>query len=104
MSASSNAMFAIIHLLATFIADLFKPPRRLEVENLFLRHHLLVARHRGVAVRSRHVAVRHRGVVAARRTHVAMDRPAATAPNFTAVVSPVRPGARTPLALPKIKS
>ena len=29
-------MFAIIHLLATFIADLFKPPRRLEVENLFL--------------------------------------------------------------------
>src|SRR5262249_42063618 len=30
--------FAIIHLLATFIADLFKSPRRLEVENLFLRH------------------------------------------------------------------
>jgi len=30
-------MFAIIHLLATFIADLFKSPRRLEVENLFLR-------------------------------------------------------------------
>src|ERR1700738_3830167 len=36
ISASSDAMFAIIHLLATFIADLFKPPRRLEVENLFL--------------------------------------------------------------------
>src|SRR2546430_2845330 len=36
-------MFAIIHLLATFIADLFKPPRRLEVENLFLRHQLNVA-------------------------------------------------------------
>jgi hypothetical protein len=33
-------MFAIIHLLATFIADLFKSPRRLEVENLFLRHQL----------------------------------------------------------------
>src|SRR5262249_14322617 len=31
-------MFAVIHLLATFIADLFKPRRRLEVENLFLRH------------------------------------------------------------------
>jgi hypothetical protein len=30
-------MFAIIYLLATFIADLFKPPLRLEVENLFLR-------------------------------------------------------------------
>src|SRR5258706_10675485 len=30
-------MFAIIHLLATFTADLFKSPRRLEVENLFLR-------------------------------------------------------------------
>src|SRR5207245_7961711 len=36
-------MFAIIHLLATFIADLFKSPRRLEVENLFLRPQLNVA-------------------------------------------------------------
>jgi Integrase core domain len=36
-------MFAIIHLLGTFIADLFKPPRRLEVENLFLRHQLNIA-------------------------------------------------------------
>src|SRR5207253_11124764 len=36
-------MFAIICLLATFIADLFKSPRRLEVENLFLRHQLNVA-------------------------------------------------------------
>src|ERR1700757_4004034 len=36
-------MFAIIHLLATFIADLFKPPCRLEVENLFLRHQLNIA-------------------------------------------------------------
>src|SRR2546422_1897457 len=35
-------MFAIIHLLATFIADLFKSRRRLEVENLFLRHQLNV--------------------------------------------------------------
>src|SRR6266511_1659288 len=33
-------MFAIIHLLATFIADLFKSRRRIEVENLFLRHQL----------------------------------------------------------------
>src|SRR5262249_58368926 len=41
--ASSHAMFAVIHLLATFIADLFKPRRRLEVENLFLRHQLNVA-------------------------------------------------------------
>ena len=36
-------MFAIIHLLATFIADLSKSPRRLEVENLFLRHQLSIA-------------------------------------------------------------
>ncbi len=36
-------MDAIIYLLATFIADLFKPPRRLEVENLFLRHQLNIA-------------------------------------------------------------
>jgi hypothetical protein len=36
-------MFAIIHFLATFIADLFKSRRRLEVENLFLRHQLNIA-------------------------------------------------------------
>jgi len=36
-------MFAIIYLLAAFIADLFKPPRRLEVENLFLCHQLNIA-------------------------------------------------------------
>jgi transposase InsO family protein len=36
-------MFAIIRLLATFIAGLFKSRRRLEVENLFLRHQLNVA-------------------------------------------------------------
>jgi hypothetical protein len=36
-------MFAIIYLLAAFIADLFKPSRRLEVENLFLRHQLNIA-------------------------------------------------------------
>jgi hypothetical protein len=39
-------MFAIIQLLATFIADLFKSPRRLEVENLFLRYQLNVAMRR----------------------------------------------------------
>jgi hypothetical protein len=33
-------MLAIIYLLGTFIADLFKSRRRLEVENLFLRHQL----------------------------------------------------------------
>jgi hypothetical protein len=33
-----DAMFAIIYLLGTFIADLFKSRRRLEIENLFLRH------------------------------------------------------------------
>ena len=36
-------MFAIIHLLGTFIADLLKSRRRLEVENLFLRHQLNIA-------------------------------------------------------------
>jgi hypothetical protein len=36
-------MFAIIHLLATFMADLFKSRHRLEVENLFLRHQLNIA-------------------------------------------------------------
>jgi|SRR5260221_13404866 hypothetical protein len=33
-------MDAIIYLLGTFIADLLKSRRRLEVENLFLRHQL----------------------------------------------------------------
>jgi len=36
-------MFALFQLLGTFVADLFKPQRRLEVENLFLRHQLNIA-------------------------------------------------------------
>ena len=41
--ATSYAMLAILHLLAMFVADLFKPRRQLEVENLFLRHQLNIA-------------------------------------------------------------
>ena len=40
-------MFAILHLLGTFVANLFKSRRRLEVENLFLRHQLNIALRRG---------------------------------------------------------
>src|SRR5882724_9529210 len=36
-------MFAILHSLAMFVIDIFKSPRRLEVENLFLRHQLSIA-------------------------------------------------------------
>src|SRR5256884_1307477 len=36
-------MFAILHSLAMFVIDLFKAPRRLEAENLFLRHQLSIA-------------------------------------------------------------
>src|ERR1700737_1156533 len=36
-------MLAILHLLGTFIANLFTSRRRLEVENLFLRHQLNIA-------------------------------------------------------------
>jgi hypothetical protein len=36
-------MFALLHSLAMFGVDLFKPPRRLEAENLFLRHQLSIA-------------------------------------------------------------
>jgi transposase InsO family protein len=36
-------MFAIVHLLGTYVANLFKSRRRLEVENLFLRHQLNIA-------------------------------------------------------------
>ena len=36
-------MLAIHHLLAMFVVDLFKSRRRLEAENLFLRHQLTIA-------------------------------------------------------------
>jgi transposase InsO family protein len=36
-------MFAILHSLAMFVIDFFKAPRRLEAENLFLRHQLSIA-------------------------------------------------------------
>ena len=40
-------MVAILRLIATFIANLFKSRRRLEAENLFLRHQLdIVVRRR----------------------------------------------------------
>ena len=42
-SASSHTMFAIGRLLATSVANLFKSRRRLEAENLFLRHQLNIA-------------------------------------------------------------
>jgi hypothetical protein len=36
-------MFAILHTVGIFVIDLFKPRRRLEAENLFLRHQLNIA-------------------------------------------------------------
>jgi hypothetical protein len=36
-------MLAIVHLLGTYVANLFKSRRRLEAENLFLRHQLNIA-------------------------------------------------------------
>jgi hypothetical protein len=36
-------MFEFVHSLAMFAIDFFKPRRRLEVENLFLRHQLSIA-------------------------------------------------------------
>src|SRR5262245_22885373 len=36
-------MLAMLHLLGTFVGNLFKSRRRLEVENLFLRHQLNIA-------------------------------------------------------------
>jgi hypothetical protein len=33
-------MFAILHALGMFVADLFKSRSRVEAENLFLRHQL----------------------------------------------------------------
>ena len=40
ISASCCAMLAFLQLLGTFVANLFKSRRWLEVENLFLRHQL----------------------------------------------------------------
>jgi Homeodomain-like domain len=36
-------MFALLHSLAMFVIDFFKSPRRLEAENMFLRHQLSIA-------------------------------------------------------------
>ena len=36
-------MFTTLHLLVMFLADIFKSRRRLEAENLFLRHQLNTA-------------------------------------------------------------
>jgi len=41
--ASLKAMFAILHALGIFVADLFKSRSRLKAENLFLRHQLNIA-------------------------------------------------------------
>jgi hypothetical protein len=38
-----HSMLAIVHLLGTHLANLFKSRRRLEAENLFLRHQLNIA-------------------------------------------------------------
>jgi hypothetical protein len=36
-------MFAILHALGMFVADLFKSRSRLEAENFLLRHQLTIA-------------------------------------------------------------
>src|SRR5262245_28547467 len=36
-------MFALLHSLTMFVIDFLKSPRRLEAENLFLRHQLSIA-------------------------------------------------------------
>src|SRR6266571_7479331 len=36
-------MLSIVHLLGTYVANLFRSRRRLEAENLFLRHQLNIA-------------------------------------------------------------
>jgi transposase InsO family protein len=42
-------MFAILHALGMFVADMFKSRSRLEAENLFLRHQLAIALRRAPA-------------------------------------------------------
>jgi hypothetical protein len=43
MIASFGSMFAILHALGMFVADMFKSRCRLEAENLFLRYQLNIA-------------------------------------------------------------
>jgi hypothetical protein len=38
-----GSMFVILHALGMFVAGMFKSRRRLEAENLFLRHQLKIA-------------------------------------------------------------
>jgi len=42
-SSHDPAMLAVLHLLGKFVINLFRSRRRLEVENLFLRHQLNIA-------------------------------------------------------------
>jgi len=46
-------MIAMLHLLGTFVANLFKSQRPLELENLFLRHQLNIALRRAPHLRLR---------------------------------------------------
>jgi putative transposase len=46
-------MVAMLHLLGTFVANLFKSQRPLELENLFLRHQLNIALRRAPHLRLR---------------------------------------------------
>ena len=41
--SSLIAMFAILHALGIFVAELFKSKSRLEAENLLLRHQLALS-------------------------------------------------------------
>jgi len=54
-------MFAILHALGLFVVDLFKSRRRLEAENLFLRHQLNIALRR-ISPRRRRAAHAFSGV------------------------------------------
>ena len=47
--AIPDAMLAIVYLLGTYVANLFKSRRRLEAENLFLRHQLNIVLRRATA-------------------------------------------------------
>jgi hypothetical protein len=46
IGASSTAMLALLHLLCALTFDRFKTRRRLEIENLYLRHQLNIAMRR----------------------------------------------------------
>ena len=84
-------MFALLHSLAMFVLDFFKSPRRLEAENLFLRHQLSIALRRApprLRLCGRQILFSYAAYYNGVRTHLALgkDAPLGRAVQRTGVI------------------